>query len=155
MKKIKPIIVLTGTKSDIGEKQVNMEDIAKLKEEIKPQELNKINTKEEYLNRVKEGLHKVTMSSYGLGRNYIDSSHDPSGKTGTSQSFIDTDLDGKIDTETISTAFIGYAPTNSPKVTFTVTSPDSSFPNNNSDFSSLVNLHITKKISNKYYEYYN
>ena len=33
--KIKPIIVLTGTKSDIGEKQVNMEDIAKLKEYLK------------------------------------------------------------------------------------------------------------------------
>jgi len=94
------------------------------------------------------------MSSYGLGRNYIENIHDPSGKTGTSQSFIDTDLDGKIDTETISTAFIGYAPSNNPKITFTVTSPDSSFPNNYSNFSSLVNLHITKKISNKYYEYY-
>ncbi|MBP3841064.1 MAG: penicillin-binding protein 2 [Bacilli bacterium] len=130
------------------------DEIGKLKQKIEPVELNKINTKEEYLNRVKEGLHRVTMSSYGLGRNYIESIHDPSGKTGTSQSFIDTDLDGKIDTETISTAFIGYAPSNNPKITFTVTSPDSSFPNENSNFSSLVNLHITKKISNKYYEYY-
>lgn len=130
-------------------------EIGTLKEKIEKTELNKIDTKEEYLNRVKEGLHAVTMSSYGLGRNYIDSSHDPSGKTGTSQSFIDTDLDGRIDTETISTAFIGYAPSNNPTVTFTVTSPDSSFPNDYSTFSSLVNLHITKKISNKYYEYYN
>ena len=130
-------------------------EIGILKEKIEKTELNKIDTKEEYLNRVKEGLHAVTMSSYGLGRNYIDSSHDPSGKTGTSQSFIDTDLDGRIDTETISTAFIGYAPSNNPTVTFTVTSPDSSFPNDYSTFSSLVNLHITKKISNKYYEYYN
>ncbi|MBR4619147.1 MAG: penicillin-binding protein 2 [Bacilli bacterium] len=116
--------------------------------------LNKIDTKEEYFNRVKEGLHAVTMSSYGLGRNYIDSSHDPSGKTGTSQSFIDTDNDGKIDTETISTLFIGYAPTNNPTVTFTVTSPDSSHPNSSINYNSLVNLHITKKISNKYYEFY-
>ena len=129
--------------------------IGDLIKEIKPIPLNKIESKEEYFNRVKEGLHAVTTARNGLGRNYIDISHDPSGKTGTSQSFIDTDLDGKIDTETISTAFIGYAPTQNPTVTFTVTSPDSSFPNNYSNFASLVNLHITKKISNKYYEYYN
>ncbi len=131
------------------------DNIGALIKEIKPTTLNKIETKEEYFNRVKEGLHAVTTASNGLGRNYIDITHDPSGKTGTSQSFIDTDLDGKIDTETISTAFIGYAPTQNPTVTFTVTSPDSSFPNNYSNFASLVNLHITKKISNKYYEYYN
>lgn len=116
--------------------------------------LNGIDTKKEYFNRVKEGLHAVTMSSYGLGRNYIDSSHDPSGKTGTSQSFLDTDNDGVIDTETISTAFIGYAPTNNPKMTMVVTSPDSSHPNGSSDYSSLVNFHISKRVSAKYFELY-
>lgn len=116
--------------------------------------LNTINTKNEYMDRVKEGLHAVTMSSYGLGRNYIDSKYDPSGKTGTSQSFIDTDNDGVIDTETISTAFIGYAPTNDPKISIVVTSPDSSHPNSNIDYNSLVTLHITKKVTNKYFEMY-
>ncbi|MBO5138247.1 MAG: penicillin-binding protein 2 [Bacilli bacterium] len=116
--------------------------------------LNTIDTKSEYMARVKEGLHAVTMSSYGLGRNYIDAKYDPSGKTGTSQSFIDTDNDGVIDTETISTAFIGYAPTNDPKISIVVTSPDSSHPNSNIDYNSLVTLHITKKVTNKYFEMY-
>lgn len=130
------------------------EEIGKLIAKTEKKVLNKIETEDKYLNRVKEGLHAVTMSSYGLGKNYIDSVHDPSGKTGTSQSFIDTDNDGIIDTETISTAFIGYAPSINPTVTFTVTSPDSSHPNSNVNYNSLVNLHITKKISQKYYELY-
>lgn len=129
-------------------------EIGKLQKTITPERLNCIDTKEEYFNRVKEGLHAVTMSSYGLGKNYIDKSHDPSGKTGTSQSFLDTDNDGIIDTETISTAFIGYAPTTNPKMSIVVTSPDSSHPNSQTDYNSLVNLHITKKISAKYFELY-
>lgn len=129
-------------------------EIGKLQKTITPERLNGIDTKEEYFNRVKEGLHAVTMSSYGLGKNYIDKSHDPSGKTGTSQSFLDTDNDGIIDTETISTAFIGYAPTTNPKMSIVVTSPDSSHPNSQTDYNSLVNLHITKKISAKYFELY-
>lgn len=129
-------------------------EIGKLESEFEPKVLNTVKSEEKYFKRVKEGLHAVTMSSYGLGRGYIESIHDPSGKTGTSQSFLDTDNDGVIDTETISTAFIGYAPTNNPMVTFTVTSPDSSHPNSSINYNSLVNLHITKRVSKKYYELY-
>ena len=46
----------------------------------------------------------------------------PAGKTGTSQSFIDSDGDGYIDKETISNTFVGYAPYDNPIVTFTVVS---------------------------------
>ncbi len=116
--------------------------------------LNTIDTKEEYLNRVKEGFHAVTMSPGGYGRNYMEDQFDPSGKTGTSQSFIDTDQDGKIDTETISTAFIGYAPTNNPKMTITVTSPNSSNPNTATNYASLVTMRITKEVSSKFFELY-
>jgi cell division protein FtsI/penicillin-binding protein 2 len=129
-------------------------EIGKLESEFEPRVLNTVKSEEKYFKRVKEGLHAVTMSSHGLGRGYIESVHDPSGKTGTSQSFLDTDNDGVIDTETISTAFIGYAPTNNPMVTFTVTSPDSSHPNSSINYNSLVNMHITKRVSKKYYELY-
>lgn len=132
----------------------NSIELGKTIKTIDKKVLNTIDTKSEYMARVKEGLHAVTMSSYGLGRNYIDSKYDPSGKTGTSQSFIDNDKDGVIDTETISTAFIGYAPTNDPKISIVVTSPDSSHPNSNIDYNSLVTLHITKKVTNKYFEMY-
>jgi len=66
----------------------------------------------------------------------------------------ETDNDGKIDTETISTAFIGYAPTVNPKMTITVTSPNSSNPNTGVDYASLVTMRITKAVSSKFFELY-
>lgn len=116
--------------------------------------LNEVQTKEEYLSRVKEGFHAVTTLSYGLGRGYIDASHDPSGKTGTSQSFTDTNGDGVIDTATVSTAFIGYAPTTNPKMSITVTSPDSSIENSDIEYSTFVTKRISKKVSDSYFALY-
>ena len=103
------------------------------------------------MNRVKEGFRQV-LDSGGTGYGYIDPSHMPAGKTGTSQSFIDTDGDGVIDTETISTNFVGYAPYDNPVVSFTVVTPDvatSDAPNNRI---SKINKRITQKVSEKYFE---
>lgn len=116
--------------------------------------LNTIDTKSEYMSRVKEGFYAVMHSSGGYGVGYIDNKLDAAGKTGTSQSFLDTNNDGIIDTETITSSYIGYMPANNPKISIIVTSPDSSHPNSNTDFASLVTLHITKEITNKYYEMY-
>ena len=119
-----------------------------------PNTLNKVNTKEEYLNRVKEGFYAVMNTSYGLGRNYIDDIYDPAGKTGTSQSFTDTNNDGVIDTATVSTAFVGYAPFTSPKMAITVTSPDSSWENSRNSYSTLVTRSISKRASDAYFALY-
>ena len=78
----------------------------------------------------------------------------PAGKTGTSQSFIDTDGNGVIDTETITSTFLGYAPYDNPKMSIIVTSPNSSRPNDKSDFTSLVTYHLTQAITEKYGEMY-
>ena len=79
------------------------------KEDKNIKELNKVDTKEEYMNRVKEGFRAVV--SYGLGTAYMGSYQSiGAGKTGTSQSFIDTDGNGVVDTETITTSFVGYSP---------------------------------------------
>ena len=72
-----------------------------------------------------------------------------SGKTGTSESFIDTDNDGKVDTETITTSFVGYSPSDNPKMSVVVVSPDISIPNNPQ---SLVTKRISANIVNKYFE---
>ena len=121
---------------------------------FEPNVLNTVQTETAYLNRVKEGFHAVTTYSYGLGRDYIDVSHDPSGKTGTSQSSTDTDGDGINDTETVSTAFIGYAPTSQPKMSITVTSPDSTIENPNNSYSTLVTRRISKRASDAYFALY-
>ena len=88
----------------------------------------------------------------GYGNYYTDDRLDAAGKTGTSLSFIDTDNDGVIDKETITTSFIGYAPFNNPKHSFMVTSPNCSHLNSGYDFMSLVNYRITRAVTDKYYE---
>lgn len=116
--------------------------------------LNTIDTKPEYMARVKEGFYAVMHAPGGYGRGYIDDKFDAAGKTGTSQSFIDKDGNGIIDTETITSSFVGYAPANNPKMSILVTSPNSSHPNSNTDYASLVTLHITKAVTNKFFELY-
>lgn len=116
--------------------------------------LNTVNVKEENLKRVQQGFYAVMHMKGGYGNYYTDDRLDAAGKTGTSQSFIDTDNDGVIDTETITTSFIGYAPFNSPKVAFMVTSPNCSHLNSGSNYMSLVNYRITRAITDKYYEMY-
>ena len=128
------------------------DDIGKLEYTVEKNVLNTINTSPEYMNRVKEGFGAVMDWGYGMG--YIDYNYRAAGKTGTSQSFIDTNNDGRIDTETITSSFIGYMPRENPKVCIVVTSPDSSHPNSNINYASLVTYRITGEVSRKYVEMY-
>lgn len=116
--------------------------------------LNTVDVKEENMKRVQEGFYAVMHMTGGYGRGYTDDKLDAAGKTGTSQSFIDTDNDGIIDTETITTSFIGYAPYNNPKITFMVTSPNSSHLTSSSSYMSLVNYRLSRAVTDKYYEMY-
>lgn len=121
---------------------------------FEPKILNKVETQEVYMQRVREGFYEVINSSGGYGRGYMDTKYAPSGKTGTSQSFIDTDNDGVIDTETITSNFVGYAPKDNPKMSITVVSPNSSMPNTASDFASLVTMRISKRVTDLYFSIY-
>lgn len=143
-KRLKPHLlkeVYEPTKSD---------SLGSLAYKIEPITLNTVTTEEKYLARVQEGFKAVM--DIGLGKNVMGNSPSPAGKTGTSESFMDTDGDGKIDTETVSNAFVGYAPFDNPEMTITVTSPDVEDPNTNISFHSYVNRRIARFISNKYFE---
>lgn len=115
-------------------------------------ELNSVDTASEYMARVREGFKAVLV--YGTGAGYIDLSYMPAGKTGTSQSFVDTDGDGKVDTETISTTFAAYAPYDDPRVTFTIISPDVSHNNGVTTYQSNINKRLADRVSKKYFEFY-
>ena len=128
------------------------DEIGKLEYSVEKNVLNNIDTKYEYMARVKEGFAAVMDWGYGVG--YVDSNYRAAGKTGTSQSFLDTNNDGIIDTETITSSFIGYLPRENPKVSIVVTSPDSSHPNSNINYASLVTYRITGEVSRKYVEMY-
>ena len=94
------------------------------------------------------------MSSGGTGSGYISSIYKPAGKTGTAQSFLDTDLDGIIDTATTTANFSGYAPYDNPKVVFTVISPDIAPEEVSYGKMTKVNARISQKVSKKYFEIY-
>ena len=135
-------------------KSSDNDEIGELDFKVERKVLNKVETKPEYMNRVREGFIAVLNSPGGYGVGYMNPAMRPAGKTGTSQSFIDTNNDGKIDTETITSSFLGYAPYDNPKMSIMVTSPDSSHPNSNTDYASLVTYHITQAITAKYSEMY-
>ena len=121
--------------------------------ETKPVELNKVNTDKVYIDRVKEGF-KAVLEPGGTGAGYIDYDYLPAGKTGTAQSFLDTDGDKKIDTATTTATFSGYAPYNDPKVVFTVISPDIAPEDVPIEYTTRINSRISKKVSQKYFEIY-
>ena len=116
------------------------------------EELNKVNTEQKYMDRVHEGFQAVLQ--YGTGAGYMNMAYKPAGKTGTSQSFVDTNNDGKIDKETISTTFVAYAPYDDPKVTFTIVSPNISRPDGKTDHQSAINKRLAQRVSQKYFEIY-
>ena len=129
------------------------EKLTNLVYETAPKELNKINTEFKYLERVKEGFKQV-MSPGGTGSGYIDFINKPAGKTGTAQSFLDTNGDGTIDTATTTTTFSAYAPHDNPEVVFTVISPDVALEETSYNEMSKVNRRISQKVSKKYFEIY-
>ncbi len=125
-------------------------DIGTLNKKIEPFLQDTVETKEEYLKRVQEGFKAVM--DYGYGKGVMGRDRDASGKTGTSETFIDTDNDGKIDTATISNAFVGYSPSINPNMSIAVITPDVSHFENNSSFISYVNRRIARNVTNKYFE---
>ena len=120
--------------------------------ETKEKKLNVVKTDKKYIERVKEGFREVMNGGTGAG--YVDYSYKAAGKTGTAQSFLDTDGDGKIDTATTTATFSAYAPYDNPEVVFTVISPDVAPEEVSYDAMSRVNMRISQKVSKKYFEIY-
>lgn len=114
--------------------------------------LNKIDLEYKYIERIRKGF-KAVLGYTGTGFGYIDIKYNPAGKTGTSQSFYDSDKDGIIDKETISSTFAGFAPYDSPKMSIVTVTPDVSHIYG-IDYLSGINRRISSQISKKYFEIY-
>jgi len=115
-----------------------------------PNILNEAKLSLENIERVQLGLHEVMQT--GLGKNYINTSISSAGKTGTSETFVDTDNDGKMDTKTISTAFIMYAPYENPEYSIVIMSPNISHTDSNNSYKYSINLRVNKKITSYLFE---
>ncbi len=119
--------------------------------EVETTVLNKITLEDKYLDRIKLGFREGVVS--GIANGYVDSKYNPAAKTGTSESFIDTDGDGVIDTATMSNTFGAYAPYDNPEVSFVVVSPDIYY-HDTSTSRAPINRIISNRISQKYFEIY-
>ena len=111
-------------------------------------EQGKVDVEEKYINRVRYGFNQVVTSGLGVG--YMGYYTNSSGKTGTSQSFIDTNGDNKVDTETITTSFVGYSPADNPQMSIVVVSPDISYDGTYT-YQSSVTKRITANAVNKFF----
>ena len=129
------------------------EPLSEVIKEVETKELNKVKIEDKYMARIKEGFKQV-LEPLGTGYGYINPAYKPAGKTGTAQSFIDTNKDGVIDTETTTATFSGYAPYDNPEVVFTVISPDISPGAVDYMYATRINSRISQKVSQKYFEIY-
>lgn len=128
----------------------NSDEVGPVIKTIERTLLNTVDVDPVYLDRVKLGLRTVMTS--GLGRSFMDSSYNPAGKTGTSETFVDTNNDNVIDTETLSNAFVGYAPYDNPRMAMAIISPDIRKMNSRSTYQSTVNKKITKRVSDAFFQ---
>jgi len=90
-------------------------------------------------------MHLATKS--GTAKNYIDKKYKPAGKTGTSETFVDSDLNGTYETESISTSFVMYMPSENPKYAISISTPNISYINNTSSYIYPFNKRVIKKIT--------
>lgn len=112
--------------------------------------LGTVDIDKKYMDRVRLGFNQVITN--GLGYGHMGYHNDSSGKTGTSQSFIDTNGDGKVDTETISSSFVGYSPSSNPKMSIVVVSPDIGLPN--ARYQSMITKRLSASMVNKFFQLY-
>ena len=144
--KYKPYLLKEVYVPPVNEKDVLGELIYAAEKE----KMGEVDIDKKYIERVRLGFHQVITD--GIGGGFMGDYYNTAGKTGTSQSFIDTNNDGKVDTETISTSFIGYAPYDNPKMSIVVVSPDISLPD--SGYQSAITKRISARLVNKYFSLY-
>lgn len=130
----------------------NSNDLGSIKTKYERMLLNTSSIDKKYFDRVNEGLKSVMQGP--LGRGYMGNILNPAGKTGTSESFYDSNKDGVVDTETYSKSFIGYAPYDDPKMSIVSISPHISYKNGDYTYTSNVNKRIVSRICNIFFEIY-
>jgi len=111
---------------------------------------NETPIEDKYLERIREGFKAVNVS--GTGYSYTNHRFPSAGKTGTAESFLDTDLDGNIDKATVSTSYIMYAPYDEPQFSIIIVSPHIKYQNKVSSYKYPINAKIMRRVSDLVYD---
>lgn len=123
--------------------QIKKDDTVLVKSE--PNILSTFSLDSIYFDRIEEGLRQVVQLGTGYG--YTDVSFNPVGKTGTSETYYDSNQDGVGDVLTVTNTYAMYAPLNDPKYSMVVISPNVNHPNGSSDYFAYINRYISKAVS--------
>ncbi len=104
--------------------------------------LNQIELDTSFYDRITEGLYEVFHG--GTASSYVNKRKNAVGKTGTSETFYDSDNDGVVDKEVINSTVAFYYPREIPRYSMVVVAP---FLTDNGDFmypfTKNVSLHMT------------
>ncbi len=107
--------------------------------------LNKIDLEEKYIKRIQAGFREVMRT--GTGYWYANPKLNAAGKTGTSESYFDSDYNGTLDSYVISNTFIMYAPMDNPRYSIVVISPNTANLKGKSSYQSQINRLIARGIN--------
>lgn len=98
-----------------------------------------------YFERIKTGFYQVV--NLGTGYGYTDTLFKPAGKTGTSETYFDSNQDGVGDVLTITNTYAMYAPYDEPRYSMVTISPNVSHYNGRTDYFAYINRYISKAVS--------
>ncbi|MGG0412993.1 peptidoglycan D,D-transpeptidase FtsI family protein [Peribacillus simplex] len=104
----------------------NNEELGPVAEDVSPTVLNRLDMKEEWIERVQSGFEKVAMEQGGTAYTYFGKkSYTVAAKTGTAEAFYDgpNRMDYSEPQETMNITLVGYAPAKNPEVAFAVVVP--------------------------------
>jgi cell division protein FtsI/penicillin-binding protein 2 len=104
----------------------NNEQLGPVAEDVSPTVLNRLDMKEEWIERVQSGFDKVAMEQGGTAYKYFGNKpYTVAAKTGTAEAFYDgpNRLDYSEPQETMNITLVGYAPAKNPEVAFAVVVP--------------------------------
>lgn len=117
-----------------------------------PNVLNTFSLSSDSFNRIKEGFRQVVQLGTGYG--YTNVLYNPAGKTGTSETYYDSDSDGIGDVLTITNTYAMYAPFDNPKYSMVVISPNVNHQNGTSDSFAYINRYISNRVSEYIFSHY-
>lgn len=128
----------------------NKNELGTLIYQTEKEVMSTVETKKEYIERVQLGFREATTT--GLAVRYMGNAYKTAGKTGTSETFADTNGDGVIDTPTITNSFVGYYPYDDPKMSIAIIFPN--IVSSDSSRRTYGNIRTTREIVNKFLELY-
>lgn len=130
---------------EIREPDFSSNQLGPVFQQIQPKVLNKIDMKEEWINRVQEGFRLVVNDPQGTGYGTIkNKQYKIAGKTGTAQALYDGPI--PIHPMTWDVTFVGYAPYDNPEIALSVVVPWSTTDKTH------VNLEIADEVFKAYFE---